>query len=59
MSAKESKIFSKVSLLSTRSGKRILKQVLLQEKGYKQYHKYKVESEKNFGIHQAIFAVST
>jgi hypothetical protein len=48
MSAKESKIFSKVSLLSTRSGKRILKQVLLQEKGYKQYHKYKVESEKEF-----------
>jgi len=48
MSAKESKIFSKVSLLSTRSGKRIIKQVLLQEKGYKQYHKYKVESEKEF-----------
>jgi hypothetical protein len=48
MSAKESKIFSKVSLLSTHSGKRILKQVLLQEKGYKQYHKYKVESEKEF-----------
>jgi len=48
MSAKESKIFSKVSLLGTRSGKRILKQVLLREKGYKQYHKYKVESEKEF-----------
>lgn len=58
MSAKESKIFSKVSLLSTRSGKRILKQVLLQEKGYKRYHKYKVESEKEFSEFSKRFLLS-
>ena len=48
MSAKESKIFSKVSLSSTNSGKKIIKQVLLREKGYKQYSKYRVESEREF-----------
>jgi len=48
MSAKESKIFSKVSLWSTYSGKKIIKQVLLQEKGYKQYSKYKAQSEREF-----------
>jgi hypothetical protein len=58
MSAKESKIFSKVSLLSTRSGKRIIKQVLLQEKGYKHYHKYKVESEKEFSEFSKRFLLS-
>ena len=58
MSVKESKIFSKVSLWSTRSGKRIIKQVLLQEKGYKQYHKYKVESEKEFSEFTKRFLLS-
>lgn len=48
MSAKESKIFSKVSLSSTNSGRKIIKQVLLREKGYKQYSKYRVESEREF-----------
>lgn len=48
MSAKESKIFSKVSLSSTNSGKKIIKQVLLREKGYKQYSKYRVQSEREF-----------
>jgi hypothetical protein len=48
MSAKESKIFSKVSLWSTNSGKKIIKQVLLQEKGYKQYSKYRIQSEGEF-----------
>ena len=48
MSAKESKIFSKVSLWSTNSGKKIIKQVLLQEKGYKQYSKYRRKSEGEF-----------
>ena len=48
MSAKESKIFSKVSLWSTNSGKKIIKQVLLQEKGYKQYSKYRSKSEGEF-----------
>src|ERR1051325_968434 len=58
MSAKESKIFSTVSLMSTRSGKRILKQVLLQEKGYKQYHKYKLESEREFSEFTKRFLLS-
>jgi hypothetical protein len=58
MSAKESKIFSKVSLLRTHSGKRIIKQVLLQQKGYKQYHKYKVESEKEFSEFTKRFLLS-
>ena len=58
MSAKESKIFSKVSLWRTRSGKRIIKQVLLQEKGYKLYHKYKVESEKEFSEFTKRFLLS-
>ncbi|HEU4469142.1 MAG TPA: hypothetical protein VFR61_08930 [Nitrososphaeraceae archaeon] len=48
MSAKESKIFSKVSLWSTHSGKKIIKQVLLQERGYKQYSKYRRQSEGEF-----------
>ena len=48
MSAKESKIFSKVSLWSTTPGKKIIKQVLLQEKGYKQYSKYRSQSEGEF-----------
>lgn len=48
MSAKESKIFSKVSLWSTNSGKKIIKQVILQEKGYKQYSKYRRQSEGEF-----------
>jgi hypothetical protein len=34
--------------MKTNSGKLILKQVLLQEKGYKQYSKYKAYSEKEF-----------
>jgi hypothetical protein len=48
MSAKESKSFSKVSLWRTNSGKKIIKQVLLQEKGYKQYSKYRSQSEGEF-----------
>ena len=48
MSAKESKIFSKVSLWSTNSGKKIIKRVLLQERGYKHYSKYRRQSEGEF-----------
>lgn len=48
MSAKENKIFSKASLLSTSSGKKIIRQRVLQENGYKQYHKYKIQSEREF-----------
>jgi hypothetical protein len=48
MSTKDDVTFSKVALMKTNSGKLILKQVLLQEKGYKQYNKYKAYSEKEF-----------
>ena len=48
MSTKDDVTFSKVALMKTNSGKIILKQVLLQEKGYKQYNKYKAYSEKEF-----------
>lgn len=48
MSTKDDVTFSKVALMKTNSGKSILKQVLLQEKGYKQYSKYKAYSEKEF-----------
>ena len=48
MSTKDDVTFSKVALMKTNSGKLILKQVLLQEKGYKQYSKYKAYSEKEF-----------
>lgn len=48
MSTKDDVTFSKVGLMKTNSGKLILKQVLLQEKGYKQYNKYKAYSEKEF-----------
>jgi len=58
MSAKESKIFSKVSLMSTMSGKKIIKQVLLQEKGYKLYNKYKIQSEKDFSEFTKRFLLS-
>ncbi|MGA9745233.1 MAG: hypothetical protein WBQ16_11505 [Nitrososphaeraceae archaeon] len=48
MSTKDDVTFSKVALMKTNSGKIILKKVLLQEKGYKQYSKYKAYSEKEF-----------
>ena len=48
MSTKDDVTFSKIALMKTNSGKIILKQVLLQEKGYKQYSKYKAYSEKEF-----------
>ena len=48
MSAKENKVFSKFSLLGTGSGRKIIKQLVLQEKGYKQFHKYKAQTEKEF-----------
>jgi hypothetical protein len=48
MSTKDDVTFSKVALMKTNSGKLILKQVLLQEKGYKKYSKYKAYSEKEF-----------
>jgi hypothetical protein len=48
MSTKDEMTFSKVALMSTKSGKIIMKQILLQEKGYKQYNKHKGYAEKEF-----------
>jgi hypothetical protein len=48
MSAKESKIFSKFSLMGTGSGRKIIKQFVFQQKGYKQFNKYKAQTEKEF-----------
>src|SRR5215203_7075109 len=49
MSGKDEHIFTKAALLSTRSGKKILKRILLRENGYKQFTKYKQKHEKEFG----------
>jgi hypothetical protein len=48
MSTKDEMTFSKVALMSTKSGKLIMKQILLQEKGYKLYNKHKGYAEKEF-----------
>ena len=38
----------KVTLMSTRAGKDIIKQALLREKGYRQFRKYEQETEEQF-----------
>jgi hypothetical protein len=48
MSGKDEYIFTKAALVSTRSGKEILKRILLRENGYKQFAKYKQKYEKEF-----------
>jgi hypothetical protein len=48
MSGKDEYIFTKAALVSTRSGKEILKRILLRENGYKQFTKYKQKYEKEF-----------
>ena len=48
MSSKDESVFTKFGLMSTRSGKNILKQILLRETGYKQYDKYKQKMEQEF-----------
>lgn len=48
MSGKDEHIFAKAALVSTRSGKEILKRILLRENGYKQFAKYKQKYEKEF-----------
>lgn len=48
MSTKDEVTFSKVALMSTKSGKLIMKQILLQEKGYKQFSKHRANAEKEF-----------
>jgi hypothetical protein len=48
MSSKDENTFSNTALMSTKSGRLIIKQALLQEKGYKMYNKYKKLYEKEF-----------
>jgi hypothetical protein len=58
MSGKDEHIFTKAALVSTRSGKEILKRILLQENGYKQFTKYKQKYEKEFGDFTKRFLMS-
>jgi hypothetical protein len=48
MSSKDDFVFSKSALMSNKAGKEILKQVLLRERGYKQYNKYKLKYEMEY-----------
>lgn len=68
MSSKDDFVFSKSALMSTKAGKDILKQVLLRERGYKQYNKYKLKYEIEFedftkrfllSLHRKIISDST
>jgi len=48
MSSKDEFIFKKSALMSTKSGKDILKHIILRETGYKQFHKYSKNNEEQF-----------
>lgn len=48
MSGKDQSIVSKEALMSTKSGKQIIKQGLFKSKGFKQFNQYKEETEKEF-----------
>ena len=48
MSSKDEFIFKKSALMSTKSGKDILKHIVLQERGYKQFHKYTQNNDQAF-----------
>lgn len=48
MSGKDESVFSKDALLSTKPGKEIVKQALFKSKGYKQFDKYKKQTEEEF-----------
>jgi len=48
MSTKDEFIFKKSALMSTKSGKDILKHIVLQERGYKQFHKYTQNNDQAF-----------
>ena len=58
MSGKDEHIFTKAALVSTRSGKQILKRILLREKGYKQFTIYKQKYEKEFDYFTKRFLMS-
>ena len=48
MSTKDGSIFTKSALMSTSSGKAILKQIFFRQLGYKQFNKYKMKTEQEF-----------
>ena len=48
MSTKEGSVFTKSALMSTGSGKAILKQIFFRQIGYKQFNKYKKKTEQEF-----------
>ena len=67
MSGKDELIFSKEALLRTHTGKDIIKERMLQSKGYKQFNHYKEKTEQEFpsfvqrftlSLHKAVTADS-
>jgi hypothetical protein len=48
MSTKEGSVFTKSALMSTGSGKAILKQIFFRQNGFKQFNKYKQKTEQEF-----------
>ena len=48
MSGKDESVFSKSALMSTKAGKKVMKQGLFKSKGYKQFNHYKEETEQKF-----------
>ena len=48
MSGKDESVFSKGALMSTKAGKKVMKQGLFKSKGYKQFNHYKEETEQKF-----------
>jgi hypothetical protein len=58
MSGKDEYIFTKAALMSTKSGKEILKQILLRGNGYKQFNKYKQKYEEEFEDFTKRFLIS-
>jgi hypothetical protein len=67
MSSKDELIFSKEALMRTQAGKDIIKERILQSKGYKQFNHYKEKTEQEFpsfvqrftmSLHKAITADS-
>src|ERR671933_1040000 len=48
MSTKDGSIFTKSALMSTGSGKAILKQIFFRQNGFKQFNKYKQKTEQEF-----------
>jgi hypothetical protein len=58
MSGKDELIFSKEALMSTQAGKEIIKQRLIQSKGYKQFNDYKEKTEQEFHSFMQRFIIS-